>query len=394
MNLNLSNATRIGLNLLALLGVIVALRLGESIFVPLVIAVLLSVILWPAARWLHYRAQFPWFLSCLTVVMGLVAANLALFIGFAVAIPKMFQDLPNPNNIEQQYELYQKFRKQVASISPGSIDEVMPENPENSSFFQYVRKTLTGEYVTNKLLDLARYGTSWLWQSVLILFILLFLLLEGEMLGQRVKEIFGTGLQTQRQVTGALAQMADSIRAYLVWRTIVNMGLGLCLGVFYHLIGLKYAFVWGLLTAVLSYIPYLGTIIAGIPPILDGFVHTSPVIALVILIVYTAVVTFEGYIIVPVVMGRSMDMNATTVMLACLFWDLVWGTPGLFLAMPLMAGVKAVCLHVEGWRPWANLMSTSRGYALAEAERLAALGKAAREPDATILMEEPAGRRD
>ena len=65
----------------------------------------------------------------------------------------------------------------------------------------------------------------------------------------------------------------------------------------------------------------------------------------------------EGYLLVPVVMGRNMDLNATTVMLACLFWDLVWGTPGLFLAMPLMAAIRAICFHVPGWRPWANLMS-------------------------------------
>jgi hypothetical protein len=57
-----------------------------------------------------------------------------------------------------------------------------------------------------------------------------------------------------------------------------------------------------------------------------------------------------------VLMGRSMELNATTVMLACLFWDLIWGTMGLFLAMPLMAGIRAICYHVPEWRPWANLM--------------------------------------
>jgi AI-2 transport protein TqsA len=59
-----------------------------------------------------------------------------------------------------------------------------------------------------------------------------------------------------------------------------------------------------------------------------------------------------------VVMGRSMELNATTVMLACLFWERIWGLPGLFLAMPLMAAVKAICYNVPDWQPWANLMST------------------------------------
>jgi hypothetical protein len=68
-------------------------------------------------------------------------------------------------------------------------------------------------------------------------------------------------------------------------------------------------------------------------------------------------------------MGRSMEMNATTVMLACLFWDLVWGLPGLFLAMPLMAALKAVCAHVPGWGIWANLMSTSKAEVVVEPKK-------------------------
>jgi predicted PurR-regulated permease PerM len=113
------------------------------------------------------------------------------------------------------------------------------------------------------------------------------------------------------------------------------------------------------LTAILWYIPYLGPIAAGVPPVIDAFVSCgSPWVAVFILCFYTVFVGIEGYVIVPVVMGRSMEMNATTVMLACLFWELVWGSPGLFLAMPLMAAVKAVCSHVPDWKPWANLMSS------------------------------------
>ena len=73
---------------------------------------------------------------------------------------------------------------------------------------------------------------------------------------------------------------------------------------------------------------------------------------------YVAFVTVEGYIIVPMVMGRSMDLNATTVLLTTVYWHLVWGTAGLFLSMPLMAIIKAVCAHVRGLEPWARLMET------------------------------------
>jgi hypothetical protein len=74
-------------------------------------------------------------------------------------------------------------------------------------------------------------------------------------------------------------------------------------------------------------------------------------------------------------------------MIACLFWDLVWGIPGLFLAMPIMAGIRAVCLHTPGLRPWAFLMSTERSLrAWEEEERRAALAAKIVDPEATVVM--------
>src|SRR5262249_60332353 len=122
----------------------------------------------------------------------------------------------------------------------------------------------------------------------------------------------------------ALAGMAEAIRTYLVWRTIVNLGLAIVLGAVYNAAGLKYWYLWALLVAVLSYVPYLGTIAAGIPPILDALLFVDPLTAIGIGVFYTFVVTFEGYWIVPGVMGRSMDLNATTVLLSCRFWELIW----------------------------------------------------------------------
>jgi predicted PurR-regulated permease PerM len=178
------------------------------------------------------------------------------------------------------------------------------------------------------------------------------------MLTQRVVEVFGPSEQAQANAMSALAKMVRSVRTYLIWRTVVNIGLGLVLGIVYQSVGLHHPWTWALVTAVLCYIPYIGTILAGAPPFFDAFVNLDPWWALGILVLYVVIVTFEGYFIVPWVMGRGMDLNATTVMLACLFWDLVWGTPGLFLAMPLMAALKAVCESVPGWRRFANLMGT------------------------------------
>jgi len=393
MNLNLTTATRYGLNILALLGGSVALYLGRSIFIPLIISALLASILWPWTKFLNRRMGMPWFFSCFSAIGVLVVLHLAVFALVALAIPQMISDLPAPNDQAKQREMYAKVRTSLQNASPVPINDTFPKDPDESGLFQQVRKYLTGDYITNALLELTKLGASFLWQGVLILFILLFLLLEGELLAKKVRNIFGPGPEVQRQVTSAFKEMADAVRSYLVWRTIVNFGLAVALWLFYWSLGLKQPLLWAVLTFILCYVPYLGTIAAGIPPVLDAMVYVSPPVAMLIVVVYCAVVTFEGYIIVPWVMGKSMDLNATTVLIGCLFWDLVWGTSGLFLAMPLMAAIKAVCIHVEGWAAWGHLMSSEPipAHVIAPEDKvriqdLADALEHAPEPGATVVM--------
>lgn len=380
MNFNLTAATRIGLNVVVLLVGIVALRLGESIFIPLVIALLLATILWPSANRLNSFYRFPWPVACIGAVMVLVVLNLAIMGGFVVAVPKLLQDLPQDPG--RQQELYDNFRGRLDQA--GIPLDYFPPKAEDSAAFEYVRKTLQGTYITDALLKAAGYVGTWVWQFVLILFIILFLLMEGRMLTRRVTEVFGPSNEVRSKVFEVLAEMTKAVRTYLIWRTLINIGLGVVVGVVYQAMGLHQSWTWALLTAVLCYIPYLGPILAGIPPVLDAFVHVSPWAALGVMVFFTVLVTIEGYLIVPVVMGRSMDLNATTVMLACLFWDLVWGTPGLFLAMPLMAALKSICDHVPGWKPWANLMSANDFPELSSPEPHKSILDG---PDRTVLME-------
>jgi predicted PurR-regulated permease PerM len=360
----------------------VALYLGQTIFIPAVIALLLAAMLWPGVLFLHrcevpvpalkLRPGFPWVAPCLcrlrvpwgaacTLLVGvLVAVALVLALGFGTAVPKMLQAVPNTPAREQA--VYSRFRERIERLSPVPLDpRYLPPEAENSQAFQYIKGALDPKqpFIFNALLRVAAYGGSWLWESILILFLVFFLLLEGRMLTRRVVEIFGPSEEAKGKAVEALKDIANQLRAYLVWRTIINCATALLLGVVYYCLDLSQPWTWTLLTAVLWYVPYLGPILAGVPPVLDAFLSCdSPWVPVGIVVFYLAVVNVEGYLVVPVVMGRSMTMNATTVLLACLYWELVWGTAGLFLAMPLMGAVKAICTHVPDWKPWANLMDS------------------------------------
>jgi len=362
ISLPFNTATRVGINVLLVLGVVVALRLGQTFFIPTIISLLLAAVLAPAAMWLHVNLRFRWGIACLMVILGLVLLNLLIMAVFVVAVPRMLQVLPRPDDPEQQLKFYNAFRHQVGELSPVELaPDLFPLEPKEVKeirAFQFVTEFVV-KYAPEALLQLALYGTNWLWEWILIMFILLFLLLEGRMLTRRAVEVTGPSREVQARAGFILRDMARQVRTYLVWRTIINFGLAAVVGAVYQVAGLHQAWTWAMLLAILNYIPYLGPLVAGVPPVFDAFLSTSPLTALFILLFYVGIIIVEGYLIVPVLMGRSMELNATTVMLACLFWELVWGTLGLFLAMPLMAAIKAICYHVPGWRPWANLMGTT-----------------------------------
>lgn len=359
MNLHLNLAARIGLNIGAILAGIAVLRLGNAIFLPLIFATFLATILWPSAVRLNTFYKFPWALSCLFAVGGLVFLNLVFVAGFMLAVPRLMQSVPTKSQSDTaQKAFYEELRKRVAAISPVLVtDENLPEDPDKSQLFATVKKTLEGDYILQALWTAMGYVSSYLWQFILILFILLFLLMEGKMLTRRLVEVFGPSSDVQGKVVSSLTAMSKVVRDFLVWRTVINLCLAAVVGLVYQFLGLRQAWVWALLTGILCYIPYIGPIIAAGPPILDALIHTSGWIALAVLVFYTGVIILEGYVIVPLLMGRHMDLNATTVMLGCIFWELVWGVPGLFLAMPLMGAIKSICEHVPGWEPWAGLMS-------------------------------------
>jgi predicted PurR-regulated permease PerM len=395
INVNMNAATRLGINSLLLLGGVMALYLGREIFIPTVIALLLAAMLWPSAVWLHQRLKFRWSVACLTVIAGLILINALILLGFALAIPKVLQVLPrNPGTglaveRDQRQVIYETLREKLMKLFPLD-DDLFPKDFSKSQPFVYISDTIT-KYVPEALLRVGYYGLSWAWQVILILFILLFLMVEGRMLIRRVVEIFGPSAEVRARAGMALSDMARQVRTYLVWRTLINFGVALFVGLVYQWAGLSQPWTWAMLTAVLFYIPYLGPIIAGGPPFLDAFLSIdSPMVAVGILFFYLVMTIIEGYIIVPVVMGRSMEMNATTVMLACLFWELVWGPLGLFLAMPLMAAIKTICYHVPGWRPWANLMSTAGEDPEPEKPMLKSNGEGARDGDQAVGTPKPA----
>jgi AI-2 transport protein TqsA len=355
----LNAASRIGLNVLLLLAGVLALHLGAPVIVPMLIALLLATVLGPAAFWLHDRLKIRWGLACIVVVVGLVLANLLILTVFSFSLVRLVNQLSDQEKMLKQYK---EFRAKLAKNIPADyeLDEVLlPKNPGSINEIGIFGAAVDQAPVIMR--EGARLTGNWTFELIVILVVTFFVLLEGQMLARRAAAIFGPSPEVQAKVTEVLLQMAEQVRNYLVSRTVINMGLALVMGTIYQALNLQQAWTWAILLLILNYIPYIGPILSCIPPFLDALIFADSLWpAIVVIVVFWVVVIIEGHLVVPMLMGRSMDLNATTVMLACLFWELVWpGMTGLFLAMPIMAGIKAILYNVPEWRPWAILMSSA-----------------------------------
>jgi AI-2 transport protein TqsA len=407
--------TRWGLNFLALFGVIIALALGKPLIMPLIVALMLAAVFYPLVELLRVRWWLPRGVAAIVVMIGLIFAMTLGIIWIVVSVQNGFQELStvegrliyykklhnrvaediSPQLAEQLFPIHPPKRasefpeeagkdspaKSTAPITPKATapakdipistvtnvlptapvkSEAEPEKPFNidpnqSLIFGWLNKQFSMEGTLLPTLIFSTFEVSMI--TLIVLFLMLFLWMDGEMLASRLAELFGPRTGPYFSATyRALEEMAKQVRNYIVWRTVINLAIVIILGIVYSGMGLKQPWTNAIFAGVMGYIPYIGHVVGCIPAVLDGFVNVNLVIVLWILIVYGVLLLIEGYVIFPLVVGRHMEMNATTVILACLFWQLVWGNIGLFLAMPLTAGIKAICANVTLLRPWANLM--------------------------------------
>jgi predicted PurR-regulated permease PerM len=377
INLDSSPTTRWAIHFLALVAVVVVLMYGRVMLIPVVIALMLTSALWPPVRHLTEHWRFPRTLASLTVILGVVGVILLALAWSGLMVQAIILELPPAGSwfpaeapmtppdegttgeepaapVVGTPSPYQRLQTRVAEISPWLAHELFPPDPRQSLIYQNIAPALDQE--GRRAPEYIKTVSE---QTLFILFLTLFLLIEGDFLMRKTAELFGPsqGPDSKAAIT-ALKNMAKQVRSYLIWRTVINVYMGIALGLIYQFVlGMHYPWLWAILAAVLAYVPYIGPAVAFVPTFFDALLSPGGIAAAIaVLIIYSLILLAEGYIVFPLVIGRSMEMNATTVLLGCLFWGLVWGYIGLFLAMPLMGGIKAICQSVPGWEPWANLM--------------------------------------
>ncbi|MBB5344379.1 AI-2E family transporter [Tunturibacter empetritectus] len=176
----------------------------------------------------------------------------------------------------------------------------------------------------------------------IVVIFLIFMLLGREDLRDRALRLAGKG--RMHVTTTAIEDASRRVSRYLLMQLVVNLLYGVAVSGALWVIGVPKPLLWGVLTCVLRFVPYIGILIAAAGPLLVSIAvsaHWSELIWTVIL--YLVLELIAGNFIEPLLYGASTGMSALAILIAAIFWTLLWGLPGLLLSTPL-----TVCLVVMG----------------------------------------------
>jgi AI-2 transport protein TqsA len=340
----------VSLVILAVLGTIAALYFMRAILIPVTLAVVLACLLSPATTFL--RRLLPLsptgaaaVLFLLTLLLGLYLASVAAesLVQATTSLPQDIASLSGQASRHMSDLHRDKPWLRFLLPDPGTIDKLGDRN-----------SVLLYESLTYGLADLS----GWVAQGLIVLILVLFLLAESEMLTPKVVRFFARTPGDAAAAERTLKDLTRQIRSFLVARSLINLGLGLVFAIFLWRFRVRFPFPLGLFAGLTNFVPYVGQLLGGGLPFLVTLAQFESLgDALIVASVYLGLVTVEGYVITPYILGRSLDLNGTVILIACLFWGFLWGLVGLVLAMPITACLKLVFQNIPELHRWADLMS-------------------------------------
>jgi len=319
----------------------------RSILLPIVLGLLLSYLLRPIVRALA-RLKIPLPIGAAFILVGLFAIVSYGISALVTPAVEWIQKAPQ-GLTELQHKLL-PVKKSVAQVTQatGEIEKLASTNAESK----------TVEVKQHPITEMFFMRTPELIASAVLSFILLyFLLVYDQVFIAKLVKLLPT--LSDKKTAVAIAQDIESqISRYLFTITAINCCLGVAVGTAVALLGLHNPVMWGVMVALLNFVPYLGAL-TGIICMTIGAVLSFDSLgyALIFPAVYLAFGTLEGSFITPWVMGRSLSLNPVIILLSLTFWGWMWGIVGVILAVPILATFKIFCAHIKPMEPLAEFLS-------------------------------------
>jgi predicted PurR-regulated permease PerM len=339
--------------------VVAGLYFGRSVFIPLALALLLSLLLAPVMGFLA-RLRVPRLMSILliAVALGCIAFGLAWklsleFVDLAAQLPAYKDTLDEKihalsglrnSNVTKASQLFSELETELLKESSGAVDQDHPirKPPPGSSPARPIAVQVIPE--SNHIGSVGSVVGSMGWVGLTIVFAVV-ILMGREDLRNRFIHLSSGGRLTV--VTQALDEATKRIQKYLFLQSAVNAIYGVVIGVGLYFIGIPEAWLWGLLAAILRFLPYVGsTASAAIPVLLSLAIFPGWTHALGTMAFYLTLEFIVANFLEPSLYGAQVGLSTLAILVAAVFWAIIWGIPGLVLATPLTVSLVVMGRYV------------------------------------------------
>lgn len=339
----------------------------KTVLLPFVLALFIVIGVRPILEFVQKKLRLPWFFAF--VFTFLIGVGLMLAFAFLIWISindlgknsDAYQARMNsiiqwvvaniPNSNDDPIPIMPPSAPGVDSVVDGSQPvDMIPESEPTAAVEEFLN--WISNYVQTQMIGVASSLSSLLSYGVLILIFVFFLLLGNNDAPRRVTVVSG-------QPKGILAEIEEQIRKYLVMKTVISLVTGFAFGLVLWMFGVPLAIVFGFLAFLLNFIPNIGPLISSILPVPFLVLNSSmsPTSAIICFILISTIQFVSGNVIETRMMGKSFDVSPIALLLALMFFGLVWGIVGMFLATPIVSIIKIVLQQNASTRPIANLMA-------------------------------------
>lgn len=330
--------------IIGLIGLVAILYIGKSIIVPLVFAIIMAILLSPVVNFLVRKR-----------INRIVAIFIALFLTFLVIAGFGVLLFSQASRFTDSWPvLVVKFTDifNDAIIWASGYLDIDPQK-----IHIWITKTQSEIINTSTTAigqTLVTIGTGVMIAFLLPLYVFL-ILYYRPILHDFIRRLFKEGHQSQ--VSEVVSQIKNVIQRYLVGliiETFIVAGMQITT---LFVLGIEYAILLGIIGALLNLIPYIGGIVAvALPMIVALATKDSAWFAIYVLVIYYIIQLIDNNFIVPYIVASKVKINALFSIIVVFVGNAIWGIPGMFLSIPLLAIVKLIFDHIESMKPWGFLL--------------------------------------
>jgi len=311
------------------------LSIGSVVFLPLVTAVLLTILLSPLADHLARLGLPNVFASLLAllVFLGVVLLALALILQPAL---DLFAQIPEiSGRVGQRFEdLRDEFR--WLAIANAELAKLMGDTGTS-------RVVLA----TPSLLEEIAFATPSVVVELLIMMLMAFFMIEARVRMRRHllfdRESFGSSVKAAR----AMREVQDKVAAYIMTVGMINTGVGVIVAVGAWALGVDAPIMWGGLAMILNFVPYIGPMAMFALLALFGIGTAETVwLGMIPALAYLGLNAVEGNVVTPSILGARFTMSPVMILIALSYFTWIWGVPGALLSVPILLTLTALFDHI------------------------------------------------